>query len=707
MGFLTPTLLAGTGLIALPVILHLVMRRQPQKMQFPALRFVQQRRDANRRRVKLRHWLLLAMRCLLICGLALALARPTLQGSGLRGKEGAPLAIAIVLDNSVRMEYVRQNATRLEHAVRIAGELLEQIPEETEVSVIDLSRFAAGFAADRSTALSRLKNVRSAANTRPLADSVVEAIQLAAGKPDHRQEVFVFSDMAKSAWDDDATASVAAALEEAQDVKLYLVDVGVKSPTNSSLGNLRLGQSVLRPGETLAIAVEVDSADGADAALVELAMDRGDGGQATRDRRLAEPADGVPTEVVFEVADLPLGVHQGQLHLRGADPLSMDNTRFFTVEVRPPARVLLLAESDSAALFIREALEPSLFEQPIRFTCETRLFEDLGGIDLSSHEAVLLLDPPPLETPWWDALLKFTEAGGGVGLMLGHNAEPGAMNSPAAQRLLPGPLKQQARDETYLRPKRLDHPALAALSDFAESIPWPQCKVFTYWDFTKLHDDASVAAHFANGEPALVARQAGRGRLLTFATPISDPLEVEGRDPWNVLPAPALVWPFVALCNEITGFLAQDADSELNYLAGETVRVPLGMRQRVSKYVLRAPNGQRQRRTAPPGETSLTLSTTDALGNYRITAGGESERLDRGFSVNADARLSDLTRVDQQTLAAGLPTDRFEIATSLEDAEQYVQVGRSGRELFPWAIMCVTIVWGAEHLLANRFYRSE
>ena len=80
MGFLTPALLAGAALVAIPIVLHLVMRRQPRELTFPALRFVQQRREANRRRMQLRHWLLLALRCLLVAGLAVALARPTLKG---------------------------------------------------------------------------------------------------------------------------------------------------------------------------------------------------------------------------------------------------------------------------------------------------------------------------------------------------------------------------------------------------------------------------------------------------------------------------------------------------------------------------------------------------------------------------------------------------------------------------------------------------
>ena len=61
MAFLTPALLGGILLIAVPIILHLVMRRQPQKLQFPALQFVRKRQQANQRRLNLRHWLLLAL----------------------------------------------------------------------------------------------------------------------------------------------------------------------------------------------------------------------------------------------------------------------------------------------------------------------------------------------------------------------------------------------------------------------------------------------------------------------------------------------------------------------------------------------------------------------------------------------------------------------------------------------------------------------
>jgi hypothetical protein len=304
----------------------------------------------------------------------------------------------------------------------------------------------------------------------------------------------------------------------------------------------------------------------------------------------------------------------------------------------------------------------------------------------------------------WD----FASGGGGVGIFLGHNAvgQLDSFNSEAAQRLLPSKLKRVSHAETYLRPRRLDHPALAGLRNYSEELRWQICRVFQYWTFDKpLNAEAYVIAGFANDKPALIERSAGRGRVLVSTTPFSDPPEPEGRETWNLLPAEP--WPFVGLVDQLIGYLAQDGDERLDYLAGETARVRLTPQQQVASYVLHMPDGQAGSRVATTGDDELAVSVTDELGNYRLTAGGASQRLNRGFSVNADGMVSDLTRFDPKKLTAALPKDRFRLAENLEAVEEYVDVGRSGRELFPWMIGLVAVIWGAEHLLANRFYREE
>jgi hypothetical protein len=705
MGFLTPALLGGVALVAIPIALHLVMRRQPKELVFPALRFVQQRRDANRRRMKLRHLALLALRCLLIAGLAAALARPTLKGAGLKGKEGAPLAMSLVVDNSLRMQYVHQNQSRLEHATQMALELVEKLPEEAAVAVCDLGRAANGFAPDLSAAASRLRNLKTSAASRPLTEVVIEAIQLTAEQEDRRQEVFVLSDLSAAEWSDENLKAVNDALSAAPDVRIYVVDCGVEAPKNAALGELEVRRFVLRPGEPLHLEALVTSNLGGGDALVEIAMQDDDGRLVKRGERLATFDDEGHSRVVFEVADLPLGTHQGVVKLLTADPLAVDNTRYFTVEVRPPAKILLLAEREDDARFVREALSPSVGSAASRFECDVRTFAVAGETPLEDYQAALLLDPGPLPTDFWNRLGDFATDGGGVGIFLGHNAlgELESFNNEAAGKLLPGALKRRSNQETYLRPRRLDHPALAGLRNYDE-IPWQLCEVFSFWQFGETTDDSYVVAGYANDEPAIYERAMGRGRVLTVTTPFSDPLEPEGREAWNVLPAEP--WPFVAICDELAGYLTQDGNERLDYVAGETARIKLAPRQQVTSYVLRLPDGQADTRMAG-GEGEVAISASDALGNYRLTAGGQSQRLDRGYSVNAPPEVSELARVAPVTIEGALPEDRVRLADNLESVEEYVNIGRSGRELYSWAIGLVALIWGAEHVLANRFYKES
>src|SRR5262249_23138569 len=61
--FINISLLAGGLLVTVPIVLHLIMRQRPKQLIFPALRFIQQRRIANPRQLRMRPWVLLALPC--------------------------------------------------------------------------------------------------------------------------------------------------------------------------------------------------------------------------------------------------------------------------------------------------------------------------------------------------------------------------------------------------------------------------------------------------------------------------------------------------------------------------------------------------------------------------------------------------------------------------------------------------------------------
>ena len=97
MSFLHPALLAGLGLAALPVILHLWLRPRPKRLPFPALRLLQTRQKHNTRRLRLRHLWLLLLRMAVIALMVLAVTRPTLPPANYAFTRTEALVGAVIL----------------------------------------------------------------------------------------------------------------------------------------------------------------------------------------------------------------------------------------------------------------------------------------------------------------------------------------------------------------------------------------------------------------------------------------------------------------------------------------------------------------------------------------------------------------------------------------------------------------------------------
>jgi len=98
IGFLHPWVLVGLAAAAIPVLLHLLARREPPTVVFPAVRYLITTTQEHQRRLKLQNLLLLLLRTLLVVAIVLAAAGPT---APLRGVPGhAPSALALIVDNS-------------------------------------------------------------------------------------------------------------------------------------------------------------------------------------------------------------------------------------------------------------------------------------------------------------------------------------------------------------------------------------------------------------------------------------------------------------------------------------------------------------------------------------------------------------------------------------------------------------------------------
>src|SRR4029078_2766407 len=105
MNFLAPAFLAGLAAIAVPVIIHLINRERKVVVEFPSLMFLQRIPYRSVRGQKLRHLLLLAMRCLAIAMLFAPFTRPFFEKRSAAIATTAAREVVILLDRSASMGY--------------------------------------------------------------------------------------------------------------------------------------------------------------------------------------------------------------------------------------------------------------------------------------------------------------------------------------------------------------------------------------------------------------------------------------------------------------------------------------------------------------------------------------------------------------------------------------------------------------------------
>lgn len=195
MTFATPLALFGLLAAAVPILLHLVQRREPPERAFPAVQYLEDATREHRRRLQLRNWLLLALRTALIAALVLAAAGPMARRPVPLGRH-APSALVLVLDNSASSAAVRDGEPLLEALRRAAREVLERATPTDRLWLV----LADGVARPGSAAelLGRLDAVEASPARLDLATAVRQGRELVEGSG-RRGEVVLVTDAQRSA----------------------------------------------------------------------------------------------------------------------------------------------------------------------------------------------------------------------------------------------------------------------------------------------------------------------------------------------------------------------------------------------------------------------------------------------------------------------------------------------------------------------------
>lgn len=130
MNFLHPSLAVAAAIgVAVPIVIHLLMRRRRTPVPWAAMRFLLEAYRKQRRKMQVEQLLLLAARCLLVALVGIAIAGP-LFGSRAASGSG-PRSVVLVIDNSLSSAATDPSGTSAldrsrEAALKILGQLSQE-----------------------------------------------------------------------------------------------------------------------------------------------------------------------------------------------------------------------------------------------------------------------------------------------------------------------------------------------------------------------------------------------------------------------------------------------------------------------------------------------------------------------------------------------------------------------------------------------------
>ena len=139
MSFVTLWLaFAGIGAMTIPIIIHLLFRRRRRPIMWGAMQLLLEAVRRHRRRARVEQILLLAVRCLILLLIGLALAEPLLSGIRALGS-GSRVVVFVVDDGLVSGIQDDTGRAELESTVETAVSLLDELDPGDRVAVVRAS----------------------------------------------------------------------------------------------------------------------------------------------------------------------------------------------------------------------------------------------------------------------------------------------------------------------------------------------------------------------------------------------------------------------------------------------------------------------------------------------------------------------------------------------------------------------------------------
>jgi hypothetical protein len=639
--------LAATAAVAVPVLVHLLLKPRARQMDIGTLRFLKLAlRDSTRRR-KLRRWLLFALRVAAVLLLALLFARPYYSAAGNEGRERE---VVLLIDQSASMGVMHSDRSLFDRAQEVAEKILKQMPEGTAIHLAYGD--ALGVAKAPDIRVDRTHAPGFAGTDYGLVLGWARDVLVASKRA--RRTLYLFTDLQRAGLRGKPFDGMP------PDIETEIIDVGKAVVSNLAVDGVETTEALIRPKESIVVTASVFNAGPMPARDVSVRLSL-----AGSEAKLADQvqkvtvAPGVRQAVHFSLPIQKPGLYRGFVEVVAEDDFPLDNRRWLAFEARAPDRVLLIDGEPgrtvygNATYYLETALRLRLPRkggsitpyEPERLTWAS----NASLPDLRPFRLVVLCNVAAVPEDDLARLQAFVAAGGGLLIFSGKNVQPAGYHPIERLGLLPASIEGTAGPD-FFRFADWDkgHPILKPLSDPQQG----DLRRLNFQRLTrlKLSAAAKVLATAQGGEPLLVEGKLERGTILLFAS-------TADRD-WSSWPQSRL---YVPLIHQMVGYLSE-----------------------------RLPENQRVREepTGPGRENPPGINQAEGFTTFR----------------NIDPSESDMERVSEQKFreACHLPDINTAVKKAAASGSKIPADNERPDELWVYVVWALLFVLVGELFVANR-----
>jgi hypothetical protein len=545
MLFTQPLWLWALSALIIPILIHLFNFRRPKRLAFSNLRFVKQVNKQVVRRVRLKQWLLLALRLLALAALVLAFAGPIWRPSNKIGGSSS-VSVVIIVDNSYSMLAGNEGGAYLQQARQLAQEIVRQHPASDEFLLAETGNLRAGSPFRRpSSLLEQLDQpLNATATSTSLADISRQLPRLFQPAQNPRKRVYVISDFQSSTVLGDTLKTG----ELPEGYELVCVPVGGNAQRNLYLSDARFEQLVIERDKPVKLSVVIhnDSPDPVDNVPLRLEI----GGETVAIQSVGLKGNQQQTaELTFSTRKT--GWLSGRLFVEDR-PNEYDNARFFSFYVPPQAQVLVV-EGTTPLPYLRVFYQEVATQFQAVFISERQL----ASIPLEQYRTVVLAGVTDISTGMAQRLNSWVNEGGGLMVFAGPDAN--GMNTLYSE-LNVGKFTawKGLQQPLTLRKPDLQAPLFQGVFRAGEGTELDLPIVKAYQSFQPANGIQSTVLALASGEPLVHESRIGLGQLYTFTT-LPDPSTTDW--PLRTSFAPVLFRATLLLSNAVRAEFGQVLNS--------------------------------------------------------------------------------------------------------------------------------------------------